>query len=225
MTVGHAGAWVLDLAHEVPSTVRIDGTDISDVYFPTSPPANAYFSVNTVTRMPLEWTSQFDFVHQRSLFSALRSFEWLAAISEIYRVTKPGGHVQLFEPNPRPPNMPGLAAVQKAWKIMEQLFDRAGLRKYSYELIELLLKEAGFKDVRVYWNDIPVGKKWGDLGEVGVETFLGASKGSAEALLKMGIIASRDEWLRLCDEVEKEVEVIEGLSYSAAVICATKPGN
>lgn len=133
--------------------------------------------------------------------------------------------MQLFEPSPRPPSVPGLAATQKVWQPMEQLFDRSGLRKYSYELIEMLLKEAGFEDVSVSWSDLPVGRKWGELGEVGTETFLGAARGSADALLQMGIIKFKDEWQRLCGEAEKEWDETPGLSYSAAIICATKPAK
>lgn len=105
----------MELAQQLPRTVRLDGIDISSVYFPASHLPNVHCSINSVTRMPLDWSNQFDFVQQRTLFEALRSFEWLAAISEIFRVTKPGGSVQFLEAAPTEPKEPGLVATTKAW--------------------------------------------------------------------------------------------------------------
>lgn len=176
--------------------------------------------------MPLEWSNQFDFVQQRTLFSALRSFEWIGSIAEIFRVTKPGGSIQLLEAAPTDPKGPGLAATEKAWVGLNQLFKITGLRRDCVSLILMLLREVGFENIRVYDRVLPVGKKAGEIGVLGTSAWLGAFKGATEVVMKLGglgIVKSKEEWLALIDEVSKEWDEVEGVHYIVNIICATKP--
>ena len=87
----------MDLAKEVPESANLYGVDIFGGNFPKSPPPNVHFSVNSVTKLPDEWSDTFDFVHERVLGMGLLSDEWPSAVREMYRVTKPGGSIQLCE--------------------------------------------------------------------------------------------------------------------------------
>ncbi|RCH87832.1 hypothetical protein CU097_003627 [Rhizopus azygosporus] len=91
-----SGAWVMDMIHEYPKCTY-HGCDISDIRYKKVNVEKFIFTYgNVVKGLPYEDNS-FDFVHMRLLILALREEEWPAAISELIRVTKPGGMIQLLE--------------------------------------------------------------------------------------------------------------------------------
>ncbi len=85
------------MAKEVPESVQVFGADVSSANFPSSAPSNVTMTIASTTSLPEEWKGQFDLVHQRLLLAALRSEQWPVVLSEMYRVLKPGGAVQLVE--------------------------------------------------------------------------------------------------------------------------------
>src|ERR1700761_2344905 len=97
---GILGLWVLDLATSVDSSTQMIGVDIETRLFPASPPKNIQFRVESVTNLPAEWSNTFSLVHQRLLVVALQVPQWPTALSEIYRVLRPGGWVQIAESTP-----------------------------------------------------------------------------------------------------------------------------
>jgi ubiquinone/menaquinone biosynthesis C-methylase UbiE len=84
------------MAYEYPSAIFI-GVDISPI-FPSDQkkPENATFLQNMLDGLPFE-DNTFDFVYQRSLASAISEDQWKNdVIYELYRVTKPGGWIELM---------------------------------------------------------------------------------------------------------------------------------
>src|SRR4051794_2842473 len=84
------------MAYEYPSAIFI-GVDISPI-FPSEKkkPENATFLQNMLDGLPFE-DNTFDFVYQRSLASAISEDQWKCdVIHELYRVTKPGGWIELM---------------------------------------------------------------------------------------------------------------------------------
>lgn len=139
------GIWLLELAPQLPPTVRLHGVDIITRLFPTTYPSNIKFSVEDVTRLPSSWSNSFTLVHQRLLLAALRKVEWPIAISEMYRVTSPGGWIQLCETGSWRAG-PFTARFQS---LMRTLLDSKGLFMDCYKAMPLMLRNAGFVDVRV----------------------------------------------------------------------------
>lgn len=210
----------------MPVSMRVDGVDLSANLFPRLHASNVHFSVASVTRLREDWTGQFDFVHQRLLFGALLSSEWLGAVSEIYRVLKPGGAVQFVELDPSSPKGAGLVATEKSEVVQSRLIRHYGLRQDCVFLLLALLREAGFVEIRVHNNIIPMGRKWGKLGEMGARAFLGAKRNTTGAIMAaggLGVVRTAEEWMKLVDEVAREWETVEGVRYMAHVICARKP--
>jgi len=168
------GAWALGLP--VSSSVQIYATDLSAQNFPppNSTPANFHLHIASSTRFPPEWSNKFDYVHQRFLIAALRVEEWPIAMSEIFRVSKPGCAVQLVESRPPTPKAP---AMEKLSNLAIGLFEKTGL---------------------------PVGKKWGDAGVQNAKTMRSGLENVGPAFEKFGLIQSLTEYSVILDEMEKE---------------------
>lgn len=109
---------------------------------------------------------------------------------------------------------------------MDGLFKISGLRRDCVSLIQTLLQEAGFENIRVHDRILPVGKKSGETGVLGTSAWLGAFKGAGDAIVKvggMGVVKTKGEWMDLVDEVAKEWDEVEGVTYLVNIVGATKP--
>ncbi|KZV83805.1 S-adenosyl-L-methionine-dependent methyltransferase [Exidia glandulosa HHB12029] len=157
------GAWTLDLAVLIPPTVSIASVDVSPHLFPKVPPPNVKFEQHSVLSLPAEWSGRFTLVHQSLLAFALRTEEWQKDLQELYRVTKPGGWVQLCEvswpdmvPNDELPFSRYLRGIH--YKLAEM----RGLDVYCGRNLEQRTKDAGFQNVEATMSRIPMGKQAGD---------------------------------------------------------------
>ncbi|KAF9265242.1 hypothetical protein L218DRAFT_860660, partial [Marasmius fiardii PR-910] len=93
-----SGVWILALSKEVPQTVSLHAIDLDPLLFRRDlAPHDVNYSVCSVTAMPEDWTDKFDLVNQRLLFGGLSLSTWPTNLAEIYRITKPGGSIQLVE--------------------------------------------------------------------------------------------------------------------------------
>lgn len=59
------GCWLLDLAKKVPDSVELHGVDVYGGNFPKVYPPSVHLEVNSVTKLPEEWSERFDFVNER----------------------------------------------------------------------------------------------------------------------------------------------------------------
>lgn len=91
------GRWGHDMARLLPHS-RVIGLDIEAAPVHTLPaPTNYRFIQGDLLKgLPFESMS-FDFVHQRLLVAAIPSRQWLQVISELVRVTRPGGWIEVLE--------------------------------------------------------------------------------------------------------------------------------
>ncbi|RHZ85570.1 hypothetical protein Glove_64g96 [Diversispora epigaea] len=92
------GSWVIDMAHTFSSAIFI-GLDISPM-FPSDQekPNNASFlQSNLLDGLPFP-DDTFNFIHQSGIATALEESQWKdEVISELIRVTKPGGWIEFME--------------------------------------------------------------------------------------------------------------------------------
>ncbi|RUS17716.1 S-adenosyl-L-methionine-dependent methyltransferase [Endogone sp. FLAS-F59071] len=97
------GQWSLEMATEFPNSSFV-GTDIDASALPKPRnsamlPPNVTFQVaNTCGKLPFP-NNSFDYVFQRYMTLELTTKQWQKAIKELVRVTKPGGWIELVEPD------------------------------------------------------------------------------------------------------------------------------
>jgi ubiquinone/menaquinone biosynthesis C-methylase UbiE len=104
------GGWLISVAKESPAISQLVGVDISPKmieYAQKQAQAEKVgdrtkFLVMDVQRALTFPDDHFDLVNQRSATSFLRTWDWSKLLSELLRITRPGGIVRLTEPDLMP---------------------------------------------------------------------------------------------------------------------------
>ncbi|TFK95350.1 S-adenosyl-L-methionine-dependent methyltransferase [Pterulicium gracile] len=148
------GVWSIDLAKHLPSTVTFHACDISPDNFPPAgsneTAANVHFAAHSVLAFPSEWSDSFDAIRQRLMQGGITQAEWRAAMKEMHRILRPGGHIVLVEIDHAGFNgalsapVPAADKISAYWKTRYSQNDRLW---DSRSLIPDMLKEAGFQEV------------------------------------------------------------------------------
>ncbi|ESK87202.1 hypothetical protein Moror_5849 [Moniliophthora roreri MCA 2997] len=229
------GAWILEVAQELPSSVSLRAVDVAPSLWPSSGvPPNVHHLVSSVTSLPEEWTNNFDLVNQSLLSGALKAVDWPVVISELYRVTKPGGHVQLCEITRAPPypNAPSEAEAESAsgmvWKFMMRLTDIVGPLRNPLSELSPMLEKAGFRDISIQVKPAPTGGKQYDRNS-GVEALDMPKKGLFAlkdiVLLNqgLGVVKNEEEYDQLIGRYMREIEETGApAGMDLCYICARK---
>ncbi|KAF9568340.1 hypothetical protein EC968_002951 [Mortierella alpina] len=162
------GVWALEMAQEFP-TAEIHGVDISPIY-PTHEtsdrpvPSNCHFRLcNVLDGLPYP-DNYFDFVYQRLLVYAFTPAQRRQVNTELLRVLKPSGYVQLVESD-------GLIYNAGPTTAMANALSLDTPRKKSVDPTDVQrlkpgLKRAGFANVNAFCIALPVGDWGGLLGQL-----------------------------------------------------------
>ncbi|KAL0095625.1 hypothetical protein F4703DRAFT_1729062 [Phycomyces blakesleeanus] len=152
--------------------------------------------------LPFE-DNTFDFVQQRMASSNYSLLEWKKIMTEMARVTKPGGYVQLLETDYLlhslgPKGVLWLDELTTAFRER-----RKGEPRIACYINELLLA-VGFQDIKTTMVSVPVGA-WGlDIGllwQHNVDAFIQASMPLMVNVLQMSPSEFKRRWRETCDEV------------------------
>ncbi|RUS26987.1 S-adenosyl-L-methionine-dependent methyltransferase [Jimgerdemannia flammicorona] len=155
------GIWTIDMAHTYPAS-DFTATDMIDIFAHgmenlASAPPNCHFQIaDTTKRLPFP-DEAFDYVFQRLAFSSFRENQWPKVISELIRVTKQGGWLELVDANAMIENA-GPSGLDFCLRIKQFLTLRDINTDYALTLGEVL-KSAALQDVVFDHREIPIG--WG----------------------------------------------------------------
>ncbi|KAF9999085.1 hypothetical protein BGZ79_007285 [Entomortierella chlamydospora] len=169
------GVWALEMAHEFPKA-SVYGIDLSPIY-PTPEtssrvvPPNCYFQLcNVLDGLPFP-DNYFDFVYQRLLVYALTPAQRKQVNTELLRVLKPSGHIQLVESD-------GLVynAGQMTTMVNDLSLETAMKKNVDPKEVQRLksgLRRTGFANINSFHVALPVGDWGGPLGQLSMQNMHG----------------------------------------------------
>lgn len=139
-----------DLLERHPQLQRatLIGTDISEAKFPkTKAPTPIHLEIQSITSpWPKEWHGTFDLVQQRLVLGACGSFPFGEAIKNLAGLLKPGGWIQLIEPDQTCGVADGPAMCQFIELVTWVIEAMGGHTRYASS-IKQWLRDAGVVDV------------------------------------------------------------------------------
>ncbi|KAG8770119.1 hypothetical protein FRC12_004507 [Ceratobasidium sp. 428] len=220
-----SGSWITALVKEIPG-INVQGIDIEDNLFPRGLPGNVKLNRMSVLDIPLSWTNRFDLVHQRGFVLGLRREEWPVALAQLYRVTKPGGYIQLLDGNlSRARNVGPANKVQNA--MLSELCRRRGLVLNVTDHLADMVRAAGFTSVKEDARNIVMSSRNGQIGlDAWTNQYL-AFKGLKTPMLNAGglnYVRSEGEFDQMIEDMGREWEE-KGGECGYVVVCARKPLN
>ncbi|TVY73151.1 N-methyltransferase sirN, partial [Lachnellula suecica] len=155
--IGTAGGlWLEELAtalEKVPTkdgtTREFDGFDISDNFFPKTPPASFRFiKQNILTPFPKEFHGRYDFIHLRLLLAALKKEQIPTAVQNVIQLLAPGGYIQWDEWDATANSfVPENEAIQSAWHDNMAFLDRSGFAVDIPVYIKRAFQDQGLNNV------------------------------------------------------------------------------
>ncbi|EFH80508.1 class I SAM-dependent methyltransferase [Ktedonobacter racemifer] len=160
------GIWGREMAQTFPGA-QVVGFDI-EAQTPLSHvleiPSNCLFIQGDVLKgLPFS-DNDFDFTHQRLMVAALPARIWPFVVSELTRVTHPGGYVELIDAADTFENMgPATKKYMEWWHKAER---RTGFDASLMTKLPELLGQAGLQDIKDYTIKVPLGAWAGRGGEL-----------------------------------------------------------
>ncbi|KAL9549034.1 hypothetical protein MBANPS3_005398 [Mucor bainieri] len=143
---GPAG-WLFDMAEDFPNS-QFHGIDITSTFPHDTKPSNCEFTIANITEKIPYPDNYFDYIHQRLLILGLTNANWDFALKELLRVLKPGGYIELHEPDLQDLNNMGPLLKQLQYTMSNMLQTRGMPPKISNELQDRAAK-AGFVDAQL----------------------------------------------------------------------------
>ena len=149
----------MEMGSEFPLS-KFTGIESHDSFPNNVYPNNATFTLVSPP-MPLPFPdNEFDYVHQRMRYTEYLKTEWKFAISELVRVAKPGGWLELIESD---------MDIEKAGEATKTLADnaiklaeKAGIHTTVSKELGIFLREAGLQNVSEKTMTVPSGN-WGGV--------------------------------------------------------------
>lgn len=169
------GRWACEMALDFPSA-QVIGLDLELPRQGTliKPPNLTFAPGNVLERLPFADYS-FDYVHQRLLVAAIPTLQWPGVITELARVTRPGGWIELTEAGDSYLRIgPALSQILH-WS--RAISGPRGIDMSRVAYLDDLLLEAGLSQVEKRVMRVPVGSWGGRLGSTLAQNMLAALEG------------------------------------------------
>jgi ubiquinone/menaquinone biosynthesis C-methylase UbiE len=161
------GRWAVELAQRFPQA-NVIGLDITEPPGDTGtqqerrPENYVFVKGNLLEGLPFADQS-FDFVHMRLLFSAIPNERWPWVVSELVRVTRPGGWVESLEATAL---QGGTPAMQTLARYFTEMLRRRGIDNTVALRLPDLMRQVGLVRVTTREALLPMGKPGGRIGQM-----------------------------------------------------------
>ncbi|GCE13524.1 class I SAM-dependent methyltransferase [Tengunoibacter tsumagoiensis] len=216
------GRWMSEMAQQFPLSVIIGVDHVKPANTGLIFPANCMFQQQNVLEGLSFPDHQFDYVHQRLLVLALPFTYWSFNISELVRVTKPGGWIELVESDGMFTNVggPGTATAQlNEWG--RSALKPRGIDPSQVQNIPTILQNMHLENIQVQGISLPVGRWGGRLGQMALTNTQSALTGMKPLICSSAGIAE-EEYDQLLAKVYNEFEEYHS-SLQFTISYAQKP--
>ncbi|GHO41898.1 class I SAM-dependent methyltransferase [Ktedonospora formicarum] len=160
------GRWMAEMAQKFPQA-SVTSTDVTPISLTNSSipfSSNCHFQQNNVLDGLPFLPNTFDFSHLRFLSFALPLQTWPSVVQELIRVTRPGGWVELVEPDLTLRN-PGPETV-RLLQLVGHSCETRGLDVTIGKKLSSFLQNAGLTNVIERKISIPMGSWGGRIGSM-----------------------------------------------------------
>jgi ubiquinone/menaquinone biosynthesis C-methylase UbiE len=195
------GCWCRDLAAQFPAA-QVYGVDLEQVKTSGPVPLPYHFlRANVLEGLPFA-EGTFDFVHQRLLVAAIPAANWPGVLAELYRVTRPGGWIELVECGVEGQNLGPLTQQFFAWGL--EAGQARGLDARIVPTLGQLLLATGARNLGTKAIEIPLGEWGGRIGKMMKQDLLSALAGLKALYTQRG--ATGEDFETLLQELPGEWE-------------------
>ena len=147
--------------------------------------------------------------------------EWPIVLSELYRVLKPGGSIQLVD------HLSDTTTVGPTYKpaleLADEILSKRGLIHDCPLQLPTILKQTGFIDIVAEKKHYPIGEAGGELGKLASDTVIDGFRNLMHAIKEENIEFSKKELERMLTELKKEWDGPECALGTVWIIRAKKP--
>ncbi|RUP46821.1 S-adenosyl-L-methionine-dependent methyltransferase [Jimgerdemannia flammicorona] len=212
-----SATWILEMATEFPEC-EFHGIDISPIFPLEIKPVNTNFTVaNVLEGIPYS-DNHFDLVSMRMTIWCWNDDYWPAILAEMYRVVKPGGYVQLLEPDDTLWRVE--PEKQEVWKRWNRWHTNIGRDVHIGRRIYKFIQASGFESVQRRYMSTPC--NWGGpVGQLCRETWTGLMMASAPRIARL-IGYSEKEFEAECNAVVEYSKSVQGY-FNFHVATGRKP--
>jgi SAM-dependent methyltransferase len=195
------GRWAHEMARTFPNA-QVIGLDMEEPVNPIGGPDNyTFLQGNLFAGLPFP-DQAFEYVHQRFLVLALPAKQWPFIISELVRVTRPGGFIELVEGGGNFLHIgPATTQLKQWWDVASRV---NGIDVSLMAQLPLLLRNGGLRAIRYQTYRVPVGEAGGRVGKMLQQDILASLPGLKSFICKNAsvspehfdrlVTALPDEW-------------------------------
>ncbi|ORX48578.1 S-adenosyl-L-methionine-dependent methyltransferase [Hesseltinella vesiculosa] len=184
------GHWTMEMATTYPQSTFI-GLDHQSTFPKDIKPRNCHFFQVDVRLGPLPFPDEsVDFIYQRDMTLSLHQDDWIPLILEYQRILKPGGWIELVEPD-----VETKSSMEKEYLLNDHLIralTARGQDPYVARRLPILLANHGYRRVESHFQSLLLG--WGQEDN---KRDRHARRGQAMASQYMFYLRSLGPWLRL----------------------------
>lgn len=198
------GRWAIEMSQRFPAA-RVVGIDVAaspaDSTTHEQLPSNYTFQPGNILEGLAFPEASFDFVHQRYMIGAIPIERWPTTVSELARLTRPSGWVELVEAGV---SRGGGTALETVDKWVAAVLARRNLNIHLGAFLGDFLERAGLQDVTVRDVPLPLGQYGGRIGTMVETDYFGAVTAMHAPIVSLGI-ASEDDYDLTVQAAREEV--------------------
>jgi hypothetical protein len=187
--------WAIEMAEEWPNAQVVSTQQKCISSSGASLPPNCRLISEHLSKGFSFEAKTFDFIHGRYILSTIPTENWRSCFEELYRITSPGGWIQLTESDGR---HLGCGPVAAAFNRISHRFNMFhGVDLEIIQHLDEIMREVGFVNIERVVVSLPVGRWGGQLGEFIAQEYVNWLINHRTDMLETGVTSGDElDWLQ-----------------------------